>query len=356
MALPEFINLNISKIVTHEIFKRDDERQVVPPRLNNELTTLNDEGLSILSERIIEAIGKDSKSVEMRIENIGTDSTFSHVLNIFENNTNENFIEKSKSITRKLVYAQTSRSYPGGVIIIINGTSGYEVSDLVLIIKAELQSGFKKSNNNSIEYVNDLLLTPHQKMYKIGAFLRKNDETKAFVYDHNISKAEEQGLAQYFYGSFLGLEMLHTNKYFTSKFYHGTRNFINAVENISDEARYDLNTHLYSYMKADTNTTISLADFSDSYISDEAMKDSYVSYMRNEVFKDELFDRSITKDISDIRSKLRIRKMVFTSGIKISGMSDNFEEKVQIIEQTQNNNGEVIDTTLKIIGMVKGID
>lgn len=356
MALPEFVNLNILKIITHEIFKRDDERQIVPPRLNNDLTTLSQDGLSILAERIVEAIGKDSKSVEMRIANTEIDSAFAHVLNIFENNTNENFIEKSKSITRKLVNAQTSRSYPGGVIIIINGTSGYEVSDLVLIIKAELQSGFKKSNNNSIEYVNDLLLTPHQKMYKIGAFLRKNDETKAFVYDHNISKAEEQGLAQYFYGSFLGLEMLHTNKYFTSKFYHGTRNFINVIENISDEDRYDLNTHLYSYMKADTNTTISLADFSDSYIADETMKDSYVSYMRNEVFRDESFDRSITKDISDIKSKLRMRKMVFTSGIKISGMSDDFEEKVTIIEQGQNENGVVIDTTLKIIGMVKGIE
>ncbi len=48
--------------------------------------------------------------------------------------------------------------------------------------------------------------------------------------------------------------------------------------------------------------------------------------------------------------------MVFTSGIKISGMSDDFEDKVTIIEQGQNENGVVIDTTLKIIGMVKGIE
>lgn len=294
----------------------------------------------------------------MEIENKQADSTFAYVLNIFETNTDENFIEKSQSITRKLVNAQTSRNYPGGVIIVINGTSGggYEVSDLVLIIKAELQSGFKKSNNNSIEYINDLLLTPHQKMYKIGAFLRKNSKIRAFIYDYNISKTEEEGLAKYFYSSFLGLKMLHTDKYFTSKFYNGTRDFINTIKNISDEDRYDLNTHLYSYMKNDAKTTISLADFSDSYISDANIKDSYISHMKDNFFKDESFDRSIIKDTSGIKSKLKIRKIMFTSGIKISGMSEDFDKKVQIIKQIKNNDEEVIDTTLKITGMIKGIE
>ncbi|MDN5079522.1 hypothetical protein O8C89_03190 [Aliarcobacter butzleri] len=356
MALPEFINLNISKIITHEIFKRDDQKQIVEPKLNDELTILNDDGLSILTERIVAAIGQDSKSIEMNIVNTGVDSTSKYVEDIFNQSNDDNFIQNSKNITNKLVQAQTSRSYPGGVIIILKGTSGYEESDLMLIIKAELQSGFKKSNNSTIEYVNDLLLTPQQKMYKIGAFLRKNNKTRAFVYDYNISKSEEQGLAQYFYGSFLGLEMLHTNKYFTSKFYYGTKEFINSLETISDENKYDLNTHLYSYMKSDTLTTISLKEFSDSYIAGADMKDAYISYMKKEVFKDDSFNRSITKDITDIKSKLKIRKMVFTSGIKISGISDNFDNKVKIINQRKDKDGNIIDTTLKIIGMVKGIE
>lgn len=356
MALPEFINLNISKIITHEVFKRDEEKQIVPPTLNNELTILSVNGLSVLTDRIVSVLGKDSKSVEMDIANRGTGSAYALVKDIFGNNTNENFIEKSKDITKILTTAQVSRNIPGGVVIIINGTSGYgdDKYDLVLVIKAELQSGFRKTHShNTIEYINDLLLTPHQKMYKIGAFLQNKDKAKAFVYDYNISKTDEQGLATYFYSTFLGFAMLHTNKYFTSKFYNGTKEFINSIKNISDEKKYDLNTHLYSYMKADTIATISLADFSE-YISDAPLKDEYISFMRREIFKDETFDRSITKDIADIKSKLRTRRMEFTSGIKILGLSEDFEKNVKIINQKESDNSE-ISTTLEIIGNVRGI-
>lgn len=358
MPLPEFVNFNISRIITHEIYKRDEEKQIVPPRLNNELTTLNEQGLSILGVRIVEAIGKDSKSVEMDIVNRDTDSVYSHVDTIFTNESEEIFIEKSKEITKKLTRAQVAKNLPGGIIIIMDGTTGYDEVKFVLIIKAELQSGFRKStNNNSIEFVNDLLLTPYQKMYKIGAFLKSAaEEIKSYIYDYNMSKADEQGLAAYFYNTFLGCEMLHTNKFYTSKFYNGTKEYINKHSGLTDEEKYDMNTHLYSYMKSDALTTISIASFSECYITEAENRDAYARYMRNEVFREEGFDRSITKDISDIQSKLRMRKMFFSGSIRISGPSEGFEDKVQIMNHEQNENGQVVSTSVRILGAIEGLD
>lgn len=353
MPLSEFANLSISKIITHEIFKRGNNKEIISPVLNDELTVLNQDGLSTLADRIVAAIGKDSKSIEMSIRDNSQTSVFAYAASIFEDDRDDNFIEKSKDIANKLVNAQTSRNLPGGIVILIKGTSRYGEYDLVLVIKAELQSGFKKSNNNDIEFVNNLLLTPYQKMYKLGVFLKKDSQYRVFVYDHNLSKSEEQGLSQYFYDSFLGLKMLYTNKFLTSKFYNGTKQFISSLANITDEDKYDLNTHLYSYMKNEAIITISLVDFSDTYIIDADIRDQYITYMRAEIFNDMDFNRSITKDISEIKSKLRVRRIVFSTGVKILGASDDFEQNVQIINQESNENNEV-QTILKVKGEIKG--
>lgn len=357
MPLPQFVNFNISRLITHEIYQRDDTRQIVAPRLNNQLTTLNPEGLRILGERIVEAIGKDSKSVEMDIVERGADSVYGFINNVFTSDSDAMFIQKSQDITNKLTRAQASKNLPGGIVVVLNGTTGYDGLKFILVIKAELQSGFKKSTNNSIEYVNDLLLTPHQKMYKIGAFLRTSaGETKAFVYDYNMSKADEHGLAAYFYNTFLGCEMLHTNKFYTTKFYLGTKEYINEHAGLTDEQKYDMNTHLYSYMKSDALSTVSIADFSTQYISEPEKRDQYANYMRSEVFREEGFDRSITKDITDIKSKLKMRKMFFSGSIRISGPSEGFDEKVKITGREQSENGNITSTTIKILGAVEGLD
>lgn len=356
VAIAEFANFQIEKMMIHEIFKLDDARNIVPPRLNNTLTVLDEEGLRVLGERVVAAIGVDSKSVEMDISDRSEGSVYFHVNRILNEETNEVFIDRSREITWKLARSQTSRNLPGGVVVILKGTTGYDLAKFVLIIKAEWQDGFRKSGNNAMSYVNDILLTPQQRLYKIGAFVRRGDATKAFVYDHNMSKAEENGMASYFYLNFLGCDMLHTNKFFTTKFYNGAKEFINSSPSFDDEQKYDLNTHLYSYMKSETQTTISIADFANQYLPDPVQRDEFSRYMRLETFRDEAFNRSITKDISDIKSKLRMRKMYFSGNIKISGPSEGFDEKVTIQEKEHDENGTIISTIVKIRGIIEGLD
>lgn len=355
VAIAEFASFHIEKMMIHEIFKRDENREMVPPTLNNNLTILDAAGLTALGVRVVDAIGQDSKSVEMDITDRGISSVYSYIDTIMNNDADDAvFIAQSRLITTKLAESQTARNLPGGVVVVLKGITGLARSKFVLIIKAEWQDGFRKSGENSISYVNDILLTPQQRLYKIGAFIRTGTTTKAFVYDHNMSKTEEQGMALYFYSSFLGCNMLHTNKYFTTKFYTGTKAYINNAA-FTDEEKYDLNTHLYSYMKSDAQT-ISISDFADRYITVPAKKDEYSYHMQTEVFREENFNRSIVKDITDIRTKLRNRKMYFSGSIKISGPSEGFDEKVTIQNREEDDNGNVISTTVRILGHIEGID
>ena len=356
MPLPEFVNFTINRIITHEIFQRNEEREIVPPIISTEITTLNADGTSELSARIVEAIGKDSKSVEMDINMIEQGSVYHYVNNIMNSSTDGDFIEMSRNIAMNLAHAQTSRNLPGGILVVIDGTAGVNNNKYVAVIKAELQGGFQKAANNTIEFVRDLLLTPQQKLYKIGIFLESlgaNNNTRAFVYDYNMSRSQEHGIAVYFYDSFLGCSISHTDKYFTNRFYHETKNFIDNESVFSDDEIFDLHTHLYSYLKSET-ATLNITEFSNQYISEPAKRDLYNDYMQN-IVGEEGLNRSITKDISDIKTKLRMRKVTFSNRVKISAPSDEFEANVRIVEETVDADGR-ISTIVNIAGKVSGLD
>jgi len=356
MHLSEFLNLKISRIITHEIYQKKEESEKQEPFLNSSLTEFDQEALPILEQRIIDAIGAGSKSVEMDIANKNSESVYDFVMNIFGDQSNEEvFIQKSQKITTRLSDSQMAKNLPGGIVVVIDGICGISAIPFVIIIKAELQNGFRKSAKNTIEYVKDLLLTPQQKLYKMGAFIRQPDTVKAFVYDYNMSKTDESGLAAYFYDAFLGLKMLHTDKHYTALFYNGTRQFINDNSNFDVEKKYDLNTGLYAYLKSDALQTISIQDFANNYIGDPKERDNYSQFMEENVFPD-WHARSINKDLSNIKSKLKMRKMSFGENIRLSGPSDIFEQKVHILEENTGAETGEISTILKIDSLIYGFE
>lgn len=353
MSLPEFVNFSIERIITHEIFQRNESREIIPPIMSEQLTFLDDDGKDELAIRIVEAVGKDSKSIEMDIVKTESDSVNDYVNQVFTNTNDSTFIEMSKNIALSLAEAQTSRNFPGGILVGIDGTTGLNGNKFIAIIKAELQGGFQKRSDKTIAYVKDLLLTPQQKLYKIGIFLEGEDNKhRAFVYDFNMSKSQENGMAAYFYEQFLGCTISHTDKYLTNRFYHETRNFIDDSGLFNDEEIFDLHTHLYSYLKSDTGT-INVTEFSNLYISNTEKKDAFNNHMQNKI-GDDAFSRSISKDISDIKTKLRMRKVTFSNKVKISAPSDEFENNVQIIDEFERE-GRFI-TSVEIAGKISGLD
>jgi hypothetical protein len=64
-----FANLVIEKIILHQIYERNEAREIVAPFYSQTLTNLDVRGLNVLQERIVDALGNNSHSIEMNISN-----------------------------------------------------------------------------------------------------------------------------------------------------------------------------------------------------------------------------------------------------------------------------------------------
>ncbi|MBI5215070.1 MAG: nucleoid-associated protein [Ignavibacteriae bacterium] len=351
-----FNNLLIKRIIVHEVYQRSDNRDIVPPKYSTEFTTLDIKGIATLQERIINALGNESYSLEMQINGTNPESVFDVSTKLIASADND-FKEISKKLPLKLAQAQTSRIIPGGVVVVFDGTIGSNNKRFLGIIKAEIHSGFniiEDDNVLSLEFLSDLLLTPQQKLYKIALFIENNSPQNGsilpenylvFVYDHNMTKSETQQAAQYFYETFLGCTFSPSDKKLTSDFYHYTKEFFETL-NIPEDTKLDLETGLYTYLKVSQNNLISVTEFADEYLEPE-QKDNYSEFM----FDKGLPDRQINKDITYIMYKLRRRNIKFTSDVKISSPSDNFEDLVHIISKTEDDR-----TIVSIKGTIKKVD
>ncbi len=351
-----FANLSIEKIIIHQIFKRDEKREVVEPRYNNEFTDLDASGLDELQNRIIKALGSDSYSIEMEISDFSQTSTFQSVAKLIRCSDDE-FIETSKHLALKLAQSQTTRRIPGGVVVVFKGKVGENPKNYIGIIKAEKHGGFQLTELDAkllLEYLSNLLLTPQQKLYKISMFIeidepdqsinRRPDEFKAYVFDHNMNKSETKDAALYFYETFLGCAISPTNKKLTKDFYLETRNFINSL-NIDDETKVDLNYALYSYLKVSQSANIQVSEFAEQYL-DGDHKDEYINFMQSKEFP----TNAIPKDMTYLKNKLKRRKINFTSDVTITAPSENFKELVKIVES------EEMTTVVKIRGRIGAQD
>jgi hypothetical protein len=72
----QFADLQIGRIAVHEVFVRDHDHQVVSPSYSESLVLLNAAGLDAIRDRLIKAMGSDSKSIEMSIEDEEPASVF----------------------------------------------------------------------------------------------------------------------------------------------------------------------------------------------------------------------------------------------------------------------------------------
>lgn len=347
----EFSNLKFNKIILHNVFPPDADG-AVDPSLSSSLTTLDDNGLQKLQERITSVLGSGSHCLEMDIANNTRESCFQVSSRLLITNDDDEFIADSGSIAQLHTNAHTNRRWPGGSLVIVQATVGPARSKALIIIKAERQEGFVESITDKsviMKYVENLLLTPQTKLYKVGIFvemeiasrdndLRKDDEFLAFVFDSNISANDDRKAAKYFYSNFLGLKMQENAEQRTRDFFEYSKTFIKE-SSLPTTKKVDLHNALYTYLKTDQSETIQVSSFAESYLDIE-IRDDFVSYMESR----QMPLTAIPKDISLLKTKLRLRKMNFSSSIKITGPSDKFSELVEVLE----SNAEY--TKLKVTG------
>ncbi|MGD6720802.1 hypothetical protein AB5T40_22580, partial [Xanthomonas citri pv. citri] len=142
------------------------------------LLVLPQDARDALQARITNALGKSSHGVEMTIRDTGADSTWHKAKEIIQAQGDDvQFVNLSQNIASKLAVAQTNRTIPGGIVVVIEGTCGNPARSFMCVIKAEPHGGFTKRQTGghlTLEYIKELILTPQAKLYKIGAFLRQD--------------------------------------------------------------------------------------------------------------------------------------------------------------------------------------
>lgn len=353
-------NLRIHRITAHEIFQRADDRTMIPPRHGQEVIALSQDALNELADRIVTALGRSSRSMDMDISSYGPDSAVAISRDCIAAADDAGFVTASARAADRLAEAQSSRNIPGGVLVVIRGEVGHPARKMVALIKAEVQSGFVKKLRDdgslAVEFLTELFLTPESKLYKIGIFVAPTEEAPpalpggwhASVYDVQMTAGNRMTAAQYFYERFLGLAFPRNAAMYTKQFHDLTKAYISNLP-VSEEKKSDLHNALITYLKVEVNNAIHVGEFAELYLPDAELQDDFSRYMAENEFP----LQQVQKDTSDIQASLRFRRVVFPRDVKLIAPADSFGDLVtmETIEGEPSQGGQAPEWT-KII--VKG--
>lgn len=336
-----FENLTVNRVIIHEVYQRLDDRRPVDPTYGTQLLNLTADAMDFFRERIINAMGSQSQSMEMDILAPTDPACALEIASELRSADDRNFIDTSRRFADRLTAAQTSRNLPGGIVVVFDGRAGNPGRSIVGVIKAETHQGFRHTDQLQVEYLRDLFLGPQTKLYKIGIFSYSGRDPapelpngwQATVYDTHMTRSNRDGAAQYFYESFLGCTLPANGARLTKMFFDSTKEFINKLD-VAPEQKTELLTGLYTYLKIDRSPTVELAAFSEQYLAQE-FKDDYQNFMVRQDFP----TNAVPKDISDIESSLRQRRLRFNRNIQLTAPPDAFQDLI-VVETIEGEAGE----------------
>ncbi|MBI6628213.1 nucleoid-associated protein, partial [Pseudomonas rhodesiae] len=258
-----FKNLHFKQIILHNVHKPDDSG-AVEPTLSSSITKLDPKGLAKLEERISSVLGSKTSSLEMDVADKSTISCYG-LSKLLIPATPTAFLKHSGDIAKLHTKIHISKQWPDGTLVIISGTTGPTNKRCLIIIKAEQQAGFTetlKKGQIIMKYLENLILTPQSKLYKIGVFIEKIEKPSgpvgdliAHVFDSNIKANDDRSAARYFYANFLGLRIPNNASQRTRDFFELTSEFISSLDTDDDE-KLDLKQALFTYLKVEKIDTI----------------------------------------------------------------------------------------------------
>lgn len=351
----QLTNLEIDKIAIHQIFKRNIDGTVKTPKKSSRLINFDASALATFKVRVIDALGSQSKAVDMIIINQSQSDTATAIENLRNASDNE-FVDISYTIASKLSEAQVRKSIPGGILVVFRGRYSNPEKSFIGVMKAEIHSAYEKTESPvtheiSLKFVEEALLTPATKLYKTAGFFEKtttrNEESindlntiwQVSISDSQISQTDGKAAALYFYSSFLGCGYPESSARTTREFYEATCGFLTKMD-IPEEKRNDLHNALISYLKYENSAIVSATEFSNRYFDVDT----------RDLFSEHIEDKGLpltafTKDIEQISTKLKQRKLSFSKNVKITAPSDVFKELIDIESITENQNGEPVNWT-----------
>lgn len=323
----DFSNMYIEKLIVHRVFKRGDSGELIQPEYSLNPIILDDSKKRLIIERLVTALGRNSKSLMMNIVDSTEGSTIQLISKLY-NCTNQVFTQISKEITYKLALVQTISRISDCALFIVTGSIGQNNLPFSCIVKSESQSAFRLIENSDhekiLELIDDALLGKDQKLFKIGfiANIDKNiEDFEVIVFDSNLDQFKSAKAAKYFYIDFLGCAIQENSATATKDFYNETSNFINS-NNYSTLKKIYIQNQLVSYLLAEGTNVINSNEFANNAFRDSNDIDNYLTFMDQA----NVTSRNIFKDLSLLNKKLKKRYINFTSGIRISGDFENFEK------------------------------
>ena len=331
----ELLDLRLTRVAIHEVFQRTNERVRVTPSYGNTLETLDGEAIDALRNRIVTAMTSPAKCIQMAIDKTTPMSMFALATQLVDAD-DALFMEQSKRTADLLADAQHYRTIPGGILVAFVGSAGVPARRLMGVIKAEVHNGFTREQSTggmTLKFLKSLLLTAQTKLYKIGLFIEfAPDATgdpvnrwQSYIYDETLTLSNRDGAAQYFYEGFLGCKFLASSARNTKKFHDLTKTFIKGMD-IPEHEKIVLHNALVTYLKADQSPTVSVAAFSGSYFNEGEIRDSYERHMREADFP----LVAVVKDLTDVNSALRVRKLTFRNQVRLIAPADGFDNLVMI--------------------------
>ncbi|ENY8013135.1 nucleoid-associated protein [Vibrio fluvialis] len=356
-------HLEIDKICIHQIFKRNPNGTKKTPERSSELVKFDAVAMETFKQRVIDALGSQSKAVDMKIIEQDADkapSLFTSLRSV----TDSDFIDTSYVLADKLADAQKRKGLLGGIVVVFKGSFGStdiaKRKSIVGVIKADIYSAYQKIENKltheiSLKYVKEALLTPSTKLFKTAAFAEKcpksgdtgaadlNDKWVVAVSDYQISQADGKAAAQYFYETFLGCGYPESSARNTQKFYEAVKTFIKGLE-ISNEEKYELNNALTCYLKLDKSGIISPDQFANTYF-DPDTADDLLSHLTDS----DVPTTSFTKDTQHLDTKLKTQKISFGQSIRLLAPAEILKDKVLMESVESDENGNPVSWTKLVI-------
>jgi hypothetical protein len=352
-------NLSIEDIICHRVFARDASKVPKGPVLAAGLMKLPTQGLDALQERLTAALGSRSHGLEMSIEKSDVTSFLQLAAHAISQDK-AGFIVSSHEMAKKLALAQANTSGLSGVLLVLRGRVGKHPRRFVAVIKAEVHDGFATGEADKavdVNYLTSLMLTPTQRLYKVGLLLElasgpvkavgTYDPTgyQAFLFDHLITATETRSAAAYFYAHFLGMDIQKSSRKMTQEFFQHSETFIKTCS-LDDDDKWALREALRVDLRS-ASTVISVSDFASAHIADEAVRDAYCEFLEDRGFP----KAAVSKDVAYVKAQLRKpRKLSFSTGVKVLIPADADQNVVTVTEQTATS------ATLVISGSFVGHD
>ncbi|MDO3383844.1 nucleoid-associated protein [Gilvimarinus algae] len=334
----QLINFSVDRIIIHQVFQRGPEGEKIKPLQSHDFTRFDNTAMDAFKSRVRDALGDGSKAVQMEIVDEDKNG-MPAIVNEIVGKDDADFVVSSYDVAKKLTDAQKTRGIPGGIVVVFTGTHGAHKHKFLGVIKAEIYSAYeklidKKTNEISLKYVEEVLLTPGTKLYKTAGFFERvgslsdsdglNSKWSVLISDNQISQTDGKAAAMYFYSDFLGCGYPETSARTTKKFYDAASAFIKQM-NVSAEKKIDLYNALTTYLKVNTSSVVSPQEFGSSYF-DVDTQDEFIAHLSEKG----LPPTSFTKDNAHIASKLKVRKVQFSKNVKIIAPSDVFKDLVSI--------------------------